>query len=150
MARRAVVDASLMIDLYAAPSEKRAQIAEEVATWIMKGLVEAYAPKLLIVEVAGVLSRYLSKEELDLVLDTLPSTKLVPEETLYKEALRVARETGSRAADAYYIAVASIVGGTLLTNDKKQARNARKAGIKAYYLIEEIEKAKRDLLSPST
>jgi len=143
--RKVVIDASLIIDLYAAPSEERASIAEEVVTWITRGIVDAFAPKLLIVEVMGVLSRYLSEEELDLVLDTLPSIRLVPEETIYEEAVRIARKTGSRAADAYYIAVASIINGVLLTNDRRQAQNAMKAGIRAYYLIEEMERARQDL-----
>jgi len=136
--KKVVVDASLIVDLYAAPNEERASIAEEVVTWISKGVIEAYAPKLLIVEVVGVLSRYLSGEELDLVLDSLPLIKLIPEESIYEEAIRIARETGSRAADAYYIAVALTINGALLTNDRRQGQNARKAGVKAYYLIEEI------------
>ena len=146
MLKRIVVDASLIIDLYAAPNEVRASIAEEVTSWITKHLVEAYAPKLLIVEVVGVLSRYLSEEELNLVLDTLPSVKLISEEVIYEEVIRIARGTGSRAADAYYIAVASTVNGALLTNDKKQVQNARKAGIEAYYLIEEMKRARRNIL----
>ncbi|MEM1611269.1 MAG: type II toxin-antitoxin system VapC family toxin [Sulfolobales archaeon] len=99
--------------------------------WIMQGSVKAYAPKLLIVEIVGVLTRYLLEEELDLALDTLPSIKLIPEETIYEEAIRIARKTGSRAADTYYIAVASIVNEVLLTNDRIQAQNAKKAAIEA-------------------
>ena len=146
MPKKVVVDASLIVDLYAAPNEERASIAEEVVTWISKGVIEAYAPKLLIVEVVGVLSRYLSGEELDLVLDPLPLIKLIPEESIYEEAIRIARETGSRAADAYYIAVALTINGALLTNDRRQAQNARKAGVKAYYLIEEIKEARRYII----
>jgi len=110
--------------------------------------VETYAPKLLIVEVIGVLSRYLSDEEIDLVLNYFPPIKLIPEEVIYEEAIRIARKTGSRAADAYYIAVASIINGILLTNDKRQVRNSRKANIEAYYIVEEMEKAKRSILPP--
>ncbi len=140
--KKVVVDASLIVDLYAAPTEERASIAEEVVTWITRGIVEAYAPKLLIVEVIGVLSRYLSEEELDLVLDTLPPIKLIPEEIIYEKAIQVARRTGSRAADAYYIAVALTVNGILLTNDRKQAQNARKVNVEAYYLPEEMKKVR--------
>ena len=66
MPKKVIADASLVIDLYAAPNEDRAAVAEEVAKRITQGVAEAYAPKLLIVEVVGVLSRYLSEEELDL------------------------------------------------------------------------------------
>jgi len=144
--KRVVVDASLIIDLYAAPNDMRASIAEEVLSWITAGLVEAYAPKLLMVEVLGVLARHLSEEDLELVTSSFPPIKLVPEEVFYNEAIRIARSTGSRAADAYYIAVTSIVSGILLTNDKQQRQNAKKAGIEAYYLIEEKEKAKQSIL----
>jgi len=145
--KRVVIDASLIIDLYAAPNDMRASIAEELASWIAAHLVEAYAPKLLMVEVLGVLARYLSEKDLDLVMVSFPQIKLVPEEVFYDEAIKIARSTGSRAADAYYIAVASIVNGVLLTNDKQQSQNAKKAGIEAYYLIEEKEKAKQNILS---
>ena len=147
--RKVVIDASLVIDLYAAPNEDRASIAEEVARVITQGGVEAYAPKLLIVEITGVLSRYLSEEELNLVLDTLPPIKLIPEEAIYEEAIKIARRTGSRAADAYYIAVATTVNGVLLTNDRKQAQNAKKFGVEAYYLMENMEKV-RNLFSYNT
>ena len=144
--KRVVVDASLIIDLYTAPDDMRASIAEEVLSWITTGLVEAYAPKLLMVEVLGVLARYLSDEDLELVMSSFPPIKLIPEEVFYDEAVRIARSTGSRVADAYYIAVASIINGILLTNDRRQKQNARKVGIGAYYLIEEKEVAKQSIL----
>ena len=131
--KRVVVDASVIIDLYAAPDDRRASIAEEVMSWVTAGFVEAYAPKLLVVEVLGVLARYLSEEKLELVTSSIPPIKLVPEEVFYDEAVRIARRTGSRAADAYYIATALTINGILLTNDRRQKQSARKAGIEAYY-----------------
>jgi len=144
--KRVVVDASVIIDLYAAPDDRRASIAEEVMSWVTGGFVEAYAPKLLVVEVLGVLARYLSEEELELVASSFPPIKLVSEEVFYDEAVRIARRTGSRAADAYYVATASTINGMLLTNDRRQKQDARKAGVKAYYLIEEIEMVKQNVL----
>ncbi len=73
--RRVVIDASLVIDLYAAPNDMRASIAEEVLSWINTHIVEAYAPKLLMVEVVGVLARYLSKEDLELAIYLLSTNK---------------------------------------------------------------------------
>jgi len=146
--KRAVIDASLVIDLYAAPNDMRASIAEEALSWITLRFVEAYAPKLLMVELLGVLARHLSEKDLELITASFPPIELIPEEVFYNEAIKIARCTGSRAADAYYIAVASIVNGILLTNDKQQKQNAKKAGIEAYYLIKEKEKAKQRILSP--
>jgi len=141
--KKVVIDASLIIDLYAAPNDMRASIAEEVLSWISMHIVEAYAPKLLMVEVVGVLARYLPEEDLELIITSFPPIKLIPEEIFYDEAIKVARSTGSRAADTYYIAVASVINGVLLTNDKRQKQNVRKAGIESYYLIEEMEEAKQ-------
>jgi len=143
--KRVVVDASVVIDLYAAPDDRRASIAEEVMSWVTAGFVEAYAPKLLVVEVLGVLARYLSEEKLELVASSFPPIKLVPEEVFYDEAVKIARRTGSRAADAYYIATALTINGILLTNDRRQKQSARKAGVEAYYLVEEIEIVKQNI-----
>ncbi|MCE4607354.1 MAG: type II toxin-antitoxin system VapC family toxin [Caldisphaeraceae archaeon] len=146
VSKRLAIDASLIIDLYAAPNDIRASIAEEVLSWISARIVEAYAPKLLMVEVIGVLARYLSEEDLELVITSFLPIKLLPEEIFYNEAIKVARSTGSRAADTYYITVASIVNGILLTNDKRQKQNAKKASIESYYLIEEKKEAKQRIL----
>lgn len=146
LTKKIVIDASLIIDLYAAPNDIRASIAEDVMSWVASHLVEAYAPKLLVIEVLGVLARHLPKEDLDLVITSFPPIRLLPEEAFYDEAVKIACNTGSRAADTYYIAVASTVNGTLLTNDKRQAQNARKSGIEAYYLVEEMEKAKQNIV----
>jgi hypothetical protein len=54
-------------------------------------------------------------------------------------------ETGCRAIDAYFIATAKLANSTLITNDRIMAENARKAGIEAYYLLEEFEKVKKRL-----
>ena len=50
--KRVVIDTSLIIDLYATPNDLRASIAEEVISWITTHIIDAYAPKLLVVEVA--------------------------------------------------------------------------------------------------
>ncbi len=50
-------------------------------------------------------------------------------------------KTGSRAADAYFIATAKLTNSILITNDRVMAKNAKKAGIEAYYLIEEFDEA---------
>ena len=59
--KKIVIDAPPIIDLYAAPNDICASIAEDVMSWIASHLVEAYAPKLLVIEVLGVLARHLPK-----------------------------------------------------------------------------------------
>jgi len=38
---------------------------------------------------------------------------------------------------AYYISTAMIVGGVLLTNDRRMAENARGSGVDVYYILKE-------------
>ena len=94
LVKRIAIDVSVIIDLYAVSNDVRASIAEEVASWAAKNLVEAYAPKSLVVEVFGVLARHLSREELDLVAASFPPIRLVPEEAFHDKAIEIARSTG--------------------------------------------------------
>ena len=55
-------------------------------------------------------------------------------------AFQVALDTGCRDIDAYFIATAKLTDSILVTNDKLMAKNAKKAKIEAYYLIEEFDK----------
>ena len=97
--KRVVVDASLIIDLYTAPDDMRASIAEEVLSWITTGLVEAYAPKLLMVEVLGVLARYLSDEDLELVMSSFPPIKRI----LLTNDRRQKQNARKVGIEAYYL-----------------------------------------------
>ncbi len=93
--RRVVIDASIVVDLFAAPDDRRAGIAEEVTSWIERGLVAAYAPRILVVEVAGVLSRRLEPRDVEVALAAVePLLNLLPEEAIYDVAVEVARRTG--------------------------------------------------------
>ena len=50
-------------------------------------------------------------------------------------------KTHCRAIDAYFIATTRLTNSILITNDKVMAKNAKKACIEAYYLIEEFNEA---------
>lgn len=54
---------------------------------------------------------------------------------IFDEALFVALETGSRAADSFYIAAAKIEDAILISNDGFQIESAKKSGIEAYNLL---------------
>jgi len=58
---RIVIDASVYIDLFAGRSKERVQIAEELFNCIKskRGRIRLYGPRLLLVELAGVLIRYI-------------------------------------------------------------------------------------------
>ena len=88
-------------------------------------------------EIAGVLSRNLPKSGVEsIVKDILHDVELIPNPDDF--AFEIAMRTGSRASDAYFIAV-KLTDSILITNDRVMTDNARKAGAEAYYLIEEFD-----------
>lgn len=52
-------------------------------------------------------------------------------------AFWMALKTGSRAIDSYFIATAEMTDSILVSNDRVMVNNARKAGVNAYYLLEQ-------------
>ncbi len=83
--------------------------------------------------------RFRRDDVLSFIDEILTKVSLVdnPEEL----AFQIALDTGSRAVDSYFIATAKLTHSILITNDKVMAKNAKKAGIEAYNLIEEFDKA---------
>ncbi|WP_290598014.1 MULTISPECIES: type II toxin-antitoxin system VapC family toxin [unclassified Archaeoglobus] len=138
-----VVDTSLFADLVFKFNEKRTRIAEEV----LSAVSDIVNPRLFKVEIAGILARRLSAQQVEqIVSEIMEDVKLIdnPDEL----AFQIAAETGSRAADAYFIATAKLTNSILLTNDRIMALNAKKVGIEAYYLIEEFDAAMKRISEP--
>ncbi len=100
---------------------------------------------MILAEILGVLVRF------DVKLANLgynfitENFNLIREDEIFDFVLKVCKSTGSRAVDGYFIATAKLTNSILITNDKVMARNAKKAGIDAYYLIEEFDKAVKRL-----
>ncbi len=134
----AVVDTSVFVDTILEYDEHRTKMAEDLLEIIQNSSLEIVAPFLFKVELAGVLSRKLSSDRVKMIVkDVIEDVRLIP--NLDDLAFEVAMKTGSRAADAYFIATAKLTNSILITNDKVMAKNAKKYGIKAYYLIEEFD-----------
>ena len=132
-----VVDTSVFVDSILEFDEYRTKIAEDLLETIQSKSLEIVNPVLFRVELAGVLSRKLPENRVKLIVeDILEDVKLIP--NLNDLAFEVAIKTGSRAADAYFIATARLTNSILVTNDKIMVKNAKKAGVEAYYLIEEF------------
>ena len=139
-----MIDASVAVDLLAGSEESRVNAAEEVFSCLARGHV-LYAPRLFLVEVAGVLARRLERKLVDEAVSRLRDVVvLVGDSAFYTEALEAAASTGSRGADAYYIGLARVLNAVLVTADRVQALNAAKAGVRAYYILDEDER--RELL----
>jgi len=135
-----VIDASVAIDLFAGRNVQRAALAEEVFRCTASGNISVYAPRLFLVEVAGVLVRFLAPSLVEEVVNRLEEEINIIGDGLYFErAVKIALATGSRGADAYYIGLAEAIEAPLVTSDKVQAQNAKRAGVRAYYVLDERE-----------
>ena len=129
-----VIDTSVWLDLFL-ENEERKEKAEKLIG-IARDICE---PRVFKIELAGTLARRFKKEDvLNFIDEVLTKVNSIPNpEDL---TFQVALDTGCRAIDAYFIATAKLTNSILVTNDKLMAKNAKKAKIEAYYLIEEFDK----------
>ncbi|GAB6134883.1 type II toxin-antitoxin system VapC family toxin [Thermococcus prieurii] len=134
---RFVVDASLLIDAFSKFNEERRRLALEVFEAIDGH--EIYVPKICMVEFVNVLSRFTPEEKVREFLGVFDFFNLVGESEFFDEAVELAFRLHSRAADTYYISTTMVVGGILLTNDRRMAENARRSGVDVYYILEESD-----------
>ncbi len=134
-----VLDTSVYVDAIVPFDEERSRRSKSVVRRVSERNLPVFAPRLLLVELAGVLARYKPREARLHAEQVARFVNLLDYEMLHDEALRVALETGCRAADAFFIACARLTGSILATCDRVQAANARKAGVEAYYLLDDGE-----------
>ena len=133
-----VIDTSILIDCIFEREVTRNNIAKETLKLVKE--LRVFAPKILLIEFMAVARRLgMNISRLDVVRLTADFV-LLPEDTIFDEAFRIAEHVHPRAADAYFIATAKITNSILITNDKVMAKNAKKAEIEAYYLIEDFDK----------
>lgn len=131
-----IIDASVAIDLFASKDACRAEAAEKIFRCTSSNDISIYAPRLFLVEVAGVLVRFLSPNIVNDIVKRLSEEIMIIGDDLYFEkSVKIALATGSRGADAYYIGLAETLNAPLATSDKIQAQNARKIGAKAFYIL---------------
>jgi predicted nucleic acid-binding protein len=123
-----VVDASVWVARFVPQDEFHGR----VRSWLDRQRLTGnkfLAPALLLTEVAGAISRRtgaiaLGKRTAER-LDSLPGLRLVQmDQTLVREATRLAAELDLRGADAYYIAVADRLEIPLVTLDNDQGQRA--------------------------
>ena len=138
--KRLVVDASVAVDLFASRDTHRMQVAEKVFRYTTSSSVYVYAPRLFLVEVAGVLVRFMPPSLVrDIVKRLGEEITLTGDDLYFEKSVRIALATGSRGADAYYIGLAEVLDAPLVTSDRVQAQNAGKAGAKAFYILNRKE-----------
>lgn len=137
------VDTSVLIDFFTKRYAERFDISKEFLK-NAKGK-PVYCPRLILAEIIGVLVRYNVKLA-DLGYNfVIENFNLIKEDEIFDSVLKICRNTGSRAIDAYFIATAKLTNSILITNDRVMAKNAWKAGIEVYYLIEDFDEALKRL-----
>ena len=142
-----VADASFIIDALVVPRRRkrdetyqrqleRHRRSKELLSFFLEEGFQIYMPFLGLVEISSLLVRKLGKKaNVEAVLDFLEEYFLVVSEDELRDALlKIAKETGSRAADAYYISLAKMKGAVLVTADRRMAEVSRELGAKVVLL----------------
>ncbi|MCD6250089.1 MAG: type II toxin-antitoxin system VapC family toxin [candidate division Zixibacteria bacterium] len=140
-----VFDTSIYIDALIPAIENRNVHAREIIKITTNRGFEIFEPRTFIVELVGVLSRFKRRGEVKSVLDILNFVNIISENEIFEVALDIAFETHCRAIDSYFIATSELTNSILISNDRIMVNNAKKYGLKAYYLIDEVEKVLMEL-----
>ena len=132
-----VVDVSVFIDSLFSSNPDRYQ----KAIGFLKAVngMPLYVPRIFRVELIAVARRLGFKGKRQELLGIVEKLNLVEERDIISVAEYVADQIHPRAVDAYYIATAIITDSILVANDKLMVKNARKARIEAFYLLEEYD-----------
>lgn len=134
-----VIDTSVFVDYLFEKDEERNEIAVKLID-STEGLT-AFVPRLFLIELTSVSKRLGMNFERDELLELTEEFSLLSEDLIFEEALKIAEKVHSRAIDCYFIATANLTNSILTTNDRLMAKNAKKYGIEAYYLIKELDQA---------
>ena len=135
-----VLDTSVLVDAIIPFDSERHRKSTTVLEMISSKELVVFEPKLLVVELSAVLARYRSRHiVVNHVNEIVRHVNLVEYEELHETAFDIALSTGCRAIDAFFIGCAKETNSILVSSDKIQVSNARKAGIEAYYLLEEYD-----------
>jgi predicted nucleic acid-binding protein len=142
-----VIDASVFIDLLFEYNSARTRSAEELFFMIEEEGLTILEPEIFKIELAGQVSRRTKKDQAHEICEEI-FQELVFMRTsgIFDEALSIALETGSRAADSFYIAASKVEKAILISNDRFQIESAKKSGIEVYNLLQDKELIKKRLL----
>lgn len=142
-----VVDTSVFIDLLFEYNSSRTQSAEELFSILEENDLTVLEPDLFKIELMGQIARRVKRDLAPKICEEIfKELAFVRTSDIFDEALSIALETGSRAADSFYIAAAKVDKATLISNDRFQIESAKKSGIEVYNLLHDKELIKKRLL----
>ena len=113
------------------------------ATEFLKSIegLTLFTPRIFILELVSVAKRLginLSKKDIE---ELVADFEILSEDFLFDEAFKVAEEAHPRAVDSYFIAAAKLTNSVLVSFDRRMVENGKKYGVRAYYLLEELNDA---------
>ncbi len=129
-----IVDVSVFIDRLFIYNEERSSRARNLFKLIDDKGLNIFEPQVFGIELASQLVRRKTRATARKLYNDIIDKVIVIDDIEYDLLLDIAFSTACRAIDAYYIAVASIISGLLVSADKIMVNNARKYGIEAYYI----------------
>jgi predicted nucleic acid-binding protein len=142
-----VVDASVFIDLLFEYNSERTHFAEELFTILEEKELTILEPDLFKVELSGQIARRVKKDLAPKICEEIfQELVFLKTSTIFDDALSISLETGSRAADSFYIAAARLEDSILISNDKFQIESAKRSGIEVYNLLQDKESLKKYLI----
>jgi hypothetical protein len=143
-----VVVASIFIDLIFDYNSERTALADELFKLIEENDIPIFQPDAFKIEIVGQLVRRLKKDEAAVLAEKIfGGMDFIETSDLFDTAFSIAFQTGSRAIDSFYIAVATLEAGLIVSNDKRQVESARKFGVDVCYLLDEFEEVREKLAS---
>lgn len=84
-------------------------------------------PDLFKIELMGQIARRVKRDLAPKICEEIfKELAFIRTSDIFNEALSIARVTGSRAADSFYIAAAKVEKATLISNDRFQIESAKK------------------------
>ncbi len=104
-----VVDTSIFIDLIIEYDKNRTKLAKNLFNWVQEHKKLLYSPDLFKIEFIGQLVRRMNKQEaFKIAEEYFTQINFVSSSDLFEMAFTIAYETGARASDAFFIAVAKM------------------------------------------
>jgi predicted nucleic acid-binding protein len=141
-----VVDASVFIDLLFEYNSERTRFAEELFSSLEEKGLTILEPDLFRVELTGQIARRVKRDQAFKICEEIfRELAFINTHRIFEEALSVALETGSRAADSFYIAAAKEEEVILISNDGFQIESAKRSGIEVYNLLHDKKLIKKRL-----
>ena len=138
-----VLDANVLVDALFEGNPERRKLALDF--FKMAEGKSVYIPRIFIIEVLSVAKRLGVGIDYRTLLSLIEEFNVKDENELFNLAVYVSENVHPRAVDAYYIATAMLTGSILVSNDRLMVKNSRKAGIEAFYLLEEFDKLRERL-----